>query len=61
MESQYMTTKELKELLKVTELTILRWRKEGLPHERIGYNMCRYEKEKVMAWLNKRNNKYKNY
>jgi excisionase family DNA binding protein len=45
-----LTTKQLEEKLKVTAVTIWRWRKNGMPFLRL-HTSIRFEEEKVMAWL----------
>lgn len=51
--SDYITTKELCDLLKVSRQTLTNWRKEGLPHEKFG-KLVRFNKEKVYKWLKER-------
>lgn len=46
-----MNTKEVAEFLNVSEVTIVRWRRIGLPYDKIGYNTCRYNLEEVMQWV----------
>ena len=48
---ELLTQKELADYLKVTEMTLYRWRKEGMPYIRVG-KQVRYEKEAVLIWLN---------
>jgi excisionase family DNA binding protein len=45
-----MTTKELCDYLKLSRMTIERYRKAGLPYITIGKNI-RFEKDKVLEWL----------
>jgi predicted DNA-binding transcriptional regulator AlpA len=46
-----LTTKDLQEMLKVTAVTIWRWRKEGMPFQKIG-NSIRFKEREVIDWLN---------
>ena len=48
-----MTKKELAVFLKVTERTVDKIRKRGLPCFKIG-KCIRFEKEKVLRWLNEK-------
>lgn len=54
--SNYLTTKDLCELLKVSRVTLLKWRKEGMPYEKFG-KLVRFDKDKVLEWLKNRGNK----
>lgn len=54
MADEILTREELAKLLKVTERTIDRLRKEGLPWYRVGANV-RFDKEKVLKWLEQNN------
>jgi excisionase family DNA binding protein len=45
-----LTTKELAELLKVTTVTIWRWRDNGLPFIKIGRSI-RFDFDEVMKWI----------
>lgn len=51
-----MTTKELAKTLNVTEVTIWRWRKEGMPFLTLKHSI-RFEYEKVMKWLQEQSNR----
>jgi excisionase family DNA binding protein len=53
IESDFLTARELAGWLKVKLPTIRRWAREGLPCLRAG-RLCRYEHEKVRAWLEQR-------
>jgi hypothetical protein len=48
----YLTFEKLCEELNinVNRVTAWRWRKEGMPHIKIG-NQIRYDKEEVIRWL----------
>lgn len=48
------TTKELAAYFNVTEMTVYRWRKQGMPYKKIGYNMCRYSLNAVNEWLDEK-------
>lgn len=50
MEEQVMTKEELATFLKVTQRTIDRLRKEGMPFFKVGTNI-RFDKEEVLNWL----------
>lgn len=50
----YIKGKELQEHLKVSSVTIWRWRKEGLPFKKLGPQSIRFDLEEVMKWLEKR-------
>lgn len=52
--TELLTTKELTERLKVTNVTLWRWRKEGLPHTKIGGSI-RYSEKEVEAWIKAQN------
>jgi len=56
MKDEILTREELSKLLKVTERTIDRLRKEGLPWFKVGVNV-RFNKEKVLKWLEQKNKK----
>jgi excisionase family DNA binding protein len=45
-----MDENELCEWLKISVMTAYRWRKDGMPYIKVG-RLVRYDKEKVMAWL----------
>lgn len=53
MEEEIFTKEELAKFLKTTIRTVDRLRTEGMPFFRIG-NMVRFNKEKVLAWLEER-------
>lgn len=38
-------------ILQVSEMTIVRWKKLGMPHMKLGYRMCRFDLEEVMQWV----------
>lgn len=48
-----ISTKELARKLDVTEVTIWRWRKDGMPFLKLN-NSIRFEEEKVFDWLKKK-------
>jgi excisionase family DNA binding protein len=51
--SEYITTEELAEKLKVTRQTISNWRKEGLPFLKLG-RAVRFDLDKVKEWIEKK-------
>jgi excisionase family DNA binding protein len=50
-----LTPKELMEQLKISDSTLYRLRKEGLPYKKVGYRTIRYDLVEVMEWLEKNN------
>ena len=54
MKMKYSTAGEVMERLNISRSTLYRWRKEGLPHERLGHKTIRYDMDKVMEWLRER-------
>jgi predicted DNA-binding transcriptional regulator AlpA len=48
-----LTTRELEHKLKVTAVTIWRWRNEGMPFLKLN-NSIRFEEDKVFEWLKQR-------
>jgi excisionase family DNA binding protein len=42
--------KQLSELLNVSDQTIRRWVKDGMPHYRVGITF-RFDEEEVRAWM----------
>lgn len=56
MEVSLITLEELSEYLKVSRTTIDRWRREGMPFEKVGRGV-RFDKQAVMEWIkeNKQN------
>lgn len=53
MEKELLTTPELCKWLKIGRVTAWRWRNEGMPFLGQGKRL-RYEKSKVMKWLNEK-------
>lgn len=51
-----VTTKELQEKLKVTAVTIWRWRNEGMPFIKLN-NSIRFEESRVIEWLKQKGNR----
>lgn len=49
-----INTKQLAEHFGVSEMTIFRWRKNGMPYKNLNYNMCRYNLDLVEKWLEER-------
>ena len=52
--SDLLTTRELCEKLGVSKQAIYKWRKAGCPTVVNSGNMCRYDYEAVIGWLNGR-------
>ncbi len=50
MEKSLLTKKELSEMLKVSEATIDRWRKKGMPYIKTG-KLVRFRIDLVMDWF----------
>jgi excisionase family DNA binding protein len=48
---EYLTKKELSQLLRVHETTVDRWRKEGMPFIKVTKKVL-FDKVKVQEWLN---------
>lgn len=49
----YVTKKQLAEKLQVSELTIDRMRKKGMPWQRVGVKIIRFDINEVNQWLQK--------
>ena len=45
-----MTVQELVDYLKVSRTTIDRWRREGMPYQKISRGV-RFERESVLKWI----------
>jgi excisionase family DNA binding protein len=52
-----LTPKELMQQLKISDSTLYRLRKEGLPYRKVGYRTIRYDLVEVLEWLEKHNRK----
>lgn len=50
---EYLTKEEIAKLLKVSEPTVDRWRKEGMPSIKVSRKVL-FDKSKVMEWLNQK-------
>lgn len=50
MDDEFITVKELSEIIKLTSKTILRWRKEGMPSEHMERGV-RFKKNEVLQWI----------
>ena len=48
------TRREVCDYFKVTRQTIYDWQKQGMPFEKIGKKMLRYNIQEVRQWLNTR-------
>ena len=58
MNDEYLTTKELRELFKVTNQTLMRWRNEGkIKYVKVTNKMILYNKNDIMKVLNQKDNK----
>ena len=49
-----LTTRQLCEKLSVTRQAVYKWRKAGCPTVVNSGNLCRYDYEEVVVWLNGR-------
>ena len=49
--NEYLTTKDLCSIYKVTQVTIYNWRKEGMPFITLNGRGIRFEKEPVDEWI----------
>jgi excisionase family DNA binding protein len=56
MTTELLTTEQLADRLKVSRITIVRWRKKGLPTKKINGYSVRFDIAEVMQWINKQNN-----
>lgn len=50
----WISTAELAEHCGVSERTVLRWVRDGMPHERWGRKLLRYKVVEVETWLRSR-------
>jgi excisionase family DNA binding protein len=46
---------DLQKELGISRSTLYRWRKEGMPHKKMGHKTIRYDLAEVMKWLEERN------
>lgn len=46
-----MTARDIKRELQISDVTLWRWRKEGMPHNKYGYKTIRYDLQEVKKWL----------
>ena len=51
---EFLTRAEISRALKVSDITIDRWRREGLPFIKVKSRVL-FDEEKVMKWLNENN------
>lgn len=54
MNKDNMTSAELAAYLNVTQRTIQNWRYNGMPCQKLGYNLVRFDLDEVMEWLRNR-------
>lgn len=54
MEKQLLSKKQLADHLQVSEVTIDRWRKQGMPWTKAGVKLIRFDLEQVNDWLQSR-------
>lgn len=47
---EYITLNELANMLKISRPTIDRWRKEGMPFEKVGRGV-RFKKQEAFKWI----------
>lgn len=52
MEKQFLTAKEVSEILGVAQSTVYRLKKQGLPYLKIGGSV-KFDKKDLMAWIEK--------
>ena len=52
---EYLTKKEIAKLLKVSEVTVDRWRKEGMPSIKVK-RIVLFDQAEVEQWLKKHSN-----
>ena len=57
--SELLTNKEMSEHLKVSRMTLNRWRTLGMPFRNIGRSV-RFEVEAVEKWIEENNERIKN-
>jgi len=56
MDTKYITLEELSQILKISRTTIDRWRREGLPYEKVGRGI-RFDQEKTFKWIKENKSK----
>ena len=56
MESGLMTKTEMAKFLKIAEVTLDSWRRQGLPCIKLNRKVL-FDKEKVLQWLNSNSKK----
>lgn len=56
MENKLLTTKQLAKHFQVAEITIFRWREQGMPFKRVGATArsIRFEMQEVEKWMEQR-------
>ena len=50
MNEKMITVKELQEILRISRQTVMRWRKEGMPHYKYNASV-RFDLEEIKEWL----------
>ena len=53
MPDVYLTSKDLEKKYQISRSTVDNWKKEGLPHIKIGRSV-RFDEAEVDKWINKR-------
>jgi excisionase family DNA binding protein len=48
--SEYLNIKDVCELFQVSEMTILRWRKSGMPSYKVGKKVM-FDKQELEVWI----------
>jgi excisionase family DNA binding protein len=48
---ELLTTAQICDLLKVSYITLTRWRKQGMPYTKFGHRLVRYNSKLVEQWL----------
>ncbi|MEC0111559.1 helix-turn-helix domain-containing protein [Paenibacillus taichungensis] len=56
---ELVTYKEVCNYFKISERTLMRWKKEGLPQIKLTYNTSRFDLDAVKEWANNRSEQFK--
>jgi excisionase family DNA binding protein len=59
MQYEMLTAEELAQKLKVSLPAVRRWTMDGMPCRRLGGRLVRFEFEKTLAWLERKNEENK--